>query len=91
MIKELEKNDDNGRCPYYTCWLINDKEEKENMNGFLEILHKFWKNGGAVVLFSDNVPFVLETNQLLSMINARFTMDWNYIGQKYILEIILEN
>ena len=83
VIKELKKNG-NGKCPYYACWLINDKEEKENLKGFLEILHKFWKDGGAVVLFSDNVPFVLQTNQFLPTINAVFTMDGNYIGQKYI-------
>ena len=82
-IKELKKND-KGKCPYYACWLINNKEEKENMKEFLRILHIFWKSGGAVVLFSDNVPFVLETNQFLSMINAGFIMDGNYIGQKYI-------
>jgi hypothetical protein len=83
VIKELKKNG-NGKYSYYACWLINDKEEKENLKGFLEILHKFWKDGGAVVLFSDNVPFVLQTNQFLPTINAVFTMDGNCVGQKYI-------
>ena len=82
-IKELKKNE-NGKCPYYACWLINDREEKEKMEEFLQILNKFWKKGGAVVLFSDNEPFILETNQFLSLINAGFTMNGDYIGQKYI-------
>ena len=47
-------------------------------------MHKFWKNGGVVVLFSDNTPFILETIQFLSMINAGFTMNGDYIGEKYI-------
>ena len=82
-IEELKKNE-NGKCPYYACWLINDREEKEKMEEFLQILNKFWKKGGAVVLFSDNEPFILETNQFLSLINAGFTMNGDYIGKKYI-------
>ena len=82
-INELKK-DQKGKCPYYACWLINDKEEKEKMKDFLQILYKFWKNGGAVVLFSDNEPFILETNQFLSLINAGFTMNGEYIGEKFI-------
>ena len=82
-IKELKKNE-NGKCPYYACWLINDSKENEKMEEFLQILYKFWKKGGAVVLFSDNEPYILETNQFLSMINAGFTMEGSYQGEKYI-------
>ena len=35
-IKELKKNE-NGKYPYYACWLINDKDEKEKMKEFLQI------------------------------------------------------
>jgi len=45
---------------------------------------KFWKNGGAVVLFSDNTPFIEETNLFLLKINANFIMEGNYIGEKDI-------
>ena len=82
-IKELKKNE-NGKCPYYACWLMNDRKESEKMEEFLQILYKFWKKGGAVVLFSDNEPYILETNQFLSMINAGFTMEGSYQGEKYI-------
>ena len=82
-IKELTKKE-KGKCPYYACWLMNDRVEKENMREFLQILYNFWKNGGAVVLFSDNEPFTLETNEFLSMINAGFTMNGMYDGENFI-------
>lgn len=83
-IKELTKNE-NGYCPYYACWLLNDYQKKNKMEEFIDILIKFWKNGGAVVLFSDNEPLILETNLFLSKINANFIMDGSYIGEKYIV------
>ena len=52
-IKELTK-DENGKCPYYSCWLINSNKIENETKQFLELLLKFWKNGGAVVIFSDN-------------------------------------
>ena len=82
-IKEITK-DENGKCPYYACWLLNSEKEKSNLKQFLELLIKFWKNGGAVVLFSDNTPFIVETNMFLSMISAGFIMDGDYVGQKEI-------
>ena len=82
-IKELTK-DENGKCPYYACWLLNSSSITPETNQFLDILVKFWKNGGAVVLFSDNTPFIEETNLFLLKINANFIMEGNYIGQKDI-------
>ena len=82
-IKELTKNE-KGKCPYYACWLINNRDTTENTNQFLEILIKFWRNGGAVVLFSDNSPFIVETNLFLSKINIDFKMEGDYIGKKEI-------
>jgi len=82
-IKELTK-DENGKYPYYACWLLNSSSITPETNQFLDILVKFWKNGGAVVLFSDNTPFIEETNLFLLKINANFIMEGNYIGQKDI-------
>ena len=82
-INELTK-EENGKCPYYACWLINSNFIKEKVMTFLELLIVFWENGGAVVIFSDNEPFTVEVNLFLSMIKAGFTMDGSYIGKKYI-------
>ena len=82
-IKELTK-DENGKCPYYAYWLLNSSSITPETNQFLEILMKFWKNGGAVVLLSDNTPFIEETNLFLLKNNANFIMEGDYIGEKDI-------
>ena len=63
-IAELTKSE-NGKCPYYACWVLNNDKIENQTKQFLEILIKFWKNGGAVVLFSDNSPYIVETNLFL--------------------------
>ena len=82
-ITELTKPE-NGKFPYYACWVINSGNIENQAKQFLEILIKFWRNGGAVVLFSDNSPFIVETNLFLSMINIDFKMEGYYDGQKEI-------
>ena len=82
-IKELTK-DENGKCPYYACWVINNYQIEDKGKLFLKLLYAFWRKGGAVVLFADNEPYIEETNFFLTMINAGFTMNGNYIGQKHI-------
>jgi len=82
-IKELTK-DENGKCPYYACWVINNYQIEDKGELFLKLLYAFWRKGGAVVLFADNEPYIEETNFFLTMINAGFTMNGNYIGQKHI-------
>jgi hypothetical protein len=82
-IKEITK-EENGKCPYYACWTLNNNEEQSKTKEFLELLSIFWINGGAVVLLSDNNPLIIETNIFLSMISAGFTMDGSYLGKKEI-------
>ena len=82
-INEITK-EEKGKCPYYACWTLNDRYQQNKCREFLELLIVFWINGGAVVLFSDNEPYVIETNLFLSMISAGFTMNGSYIGQKEI-------
>ncbi len=82
-IKEITK-EENGKCPYYACWTMSSEYEQDKTKQFLELLVIFWINGGAVVLFSDNNPFIIETNIFLSIISAGFTMDGDYDGQKKI-------
>jgi hypothetical protein len=82
-INEITK-EENGKCPYYACWISNSNKEQNKTKEFLELLAIFWINGGAVVLFSDNAPFIIETNIFLSMIFAGFTMNGDYDGKKEI-------
>ena len=75
-IKKLVSSE-KGNCPYSETWIfcskgdgtLPDKAEDKDQNKitiFLEIVSEFNKNGGALFLFCDNEPFVLEANLLLN-------------------------
>ena len=81
-INEITK-EENGKCPYYACWIMNSDKEKRKTKQFLELLLViFWINGGAVILLSDNDPFTTETNLFLSIISAGFTMKDHILDKK---------
>ena len=80
---------------YYAAWIIcGDGTEKKQINSnlvgqFIEVLIKFWKNGGALLFWSDNEPLVYEVNLFLKKVefpgdypksNIRFV--GNHKGQK---------
>jgi hypothetical protein len=67
---------ENNNCPYSELWLfcskgdgsLPDKAKDKDPNKiavFLEMVADFNKKGGALFLFCDNYPFVLEANLLL--------------------------
>ena len=66
-IEELKKG---GK--YYAAWIIcgdgtEKKEIKSNLvSQFIEVLIKFWKNGGALLFWCDNQPLVYEANLFLN-------------------------
>ena len=75
-IKKLLSSE-KGNCPYSEVWIfcskgdgsLPDKAEDKDSNKitiFLEIVSEYNKNGGALFLFCDNEPFVLEANLLLN-------------------------
>ena len=89
-IEELQKG---GK--YYAAWIIcgkgtEIKKINSNLVGqFIEVIIKFWKNGGALLFWCDNYPFVYEANLFLKKAefpgeypksNIRFV--GNHIGQK---------
>ena len=87
-IKELMKG---GK--YYAAWIIcGDGIERKQINSnlvgqFIEVLIKFWKNGGALLFWCDNYPLVYEANLFLKIVefqgeecNIRFV--GNYKGEK---------
>ena len=89
-IEELRKG---GK--YYAAWIIcgNGTEKKDinsNLVGqFIEVLIKFWKNGGALLFWCDNQPLVYEANLFLKKVefpgdytecNVRFV--GNHTGKK---------
>ena len=73
--EELLKINKNGKCPYYSVWLISgsdkcilpDKDADPNLlDEFLKILHIFNSNGGSVVLFGESEPLFFQANLFLS-------------------------
>lgn len=68
-IEELRKG---GK--YYAAWIIcGDGTERKEINSnlvgqFIEVLIKFWKNGGALLFWCDNQPLVYETNLFLKKV-----------------------
>ena len=78
-INEITKKDNNGKCQYYTVWVlcspeINKLPDNSQYPGlvkqFIDCLILYWENGGAVALFCDNDPFYFQANMFLE--NIRF-------------------
>ena len=93
-IKKISTSE-NGNCPYSEIWIFCSKgdgslpekaEDKDSnkITTFLEMVADFNKKGGALFLFCDNYPYVLEANLLLKEYikfeegNIKFEMRGNY-------------
>ena len=69
-IEELKKG---GK--YYAAWIIcgdgtEKKEIKSNLvSQFIDVVIKFWKNGGALLFWCDNYPLVYEANLFLNEVD----------------------
>ena len=72
---------------------VNKEDNEKQIIPFLETVSAFNKNGGALLLFCDNEPFVLEANLLLTEYlnfeetkngSANFKMGGNYVRNRSI-------
>ena len=79
-IKEITKKDENGKCNYYTVWVmcgpnLNRLPDNSKYAGlveqFIDCLILYWQNGGAVVLFCDNDPLYFQANMFLEKIKFK--------------------
>ena len=79
-IKEITNKDSNGKCNYYTVWVMcghekEDMPDKTKDPGFVEqfidCLILYWENGGSVVLFCDNEPLYFQANMFLEKIRFK--------------------
>ena len=68
---------ENGNCPYSETWIFCSRgngslpqkakdKDSNKITTFLEVVSEYNKNGGALFLFCDNYPYVLEANLLLT-------------------------
>ena len=76
IIKLTSKNE-NGKCPYYACWIINGPPYEDLPDGtkegfllgqFLEVLKLFWEAGGALVFLAEGWKLQYQTNEFLKML-----------------------
>ena len=99
-IKELTKKDKNGKCNYYTVWVMCGPEIKKLPDSskypglveqFIDCLLLYWQNGGAVVLFCDNDPLYFQANIFLEKIRfqgeikeTKLRIEGNDLGTKVL-------
>ena len=74
-IQEITKSNNN-LCEYYAVWIICGRlpeqlpARQRNSNRFIveqfiDVLIKFWKNGGSLVFWADNDPYTFHVNLFL--------------------------
>ena len=79
-IKEITDKDKNGKCNYYTVWVmcgpdINKLPDFSKYPGlveqFIDCLILYWQNGGSVVLFCSGDPLYFQANMFLEKIRFK--------------------
>ena len=77
-ITKLTSKNENGKCPYYACWIINGPPYEDLPDGskeafllgqFLEVLKLFWEVGGALVFLAEGWKLQYQTNEFLKMLD----------------------
>ena len=77
-ITKLTSKNENGKCPYYACWIINGPPYEDLPDGskeaflfgqFLEVLKLFWEAGGALVFLAEGWKLQYQTNEFLKILD----------------------
>ena len=79
----------NGYCDYFACIIMSGEPYAELPNPddnpylfgqFINVIEKFWKNGGGLGLFADNAPFNYQINILIQKLfpNSNFRVAGNH-------------
>lgn len=88
-IEKLLKQKRPGFCNYYAVWIIGgpgigilpDKSKHVNLVGqFIEVLTRFWKNGGASVFWTESDPIYSQVNEFLKKNGFKFQLEGNHKG-----------
>ena len=76
-ITRLTSKNQNGKCPYYACWIINGPPYEDLPDGsnegflfgqFLEVLKLFWERGGALIFLAEGWKLQYQTNEFLKLL-----------------------
>ena len=77
-IAKLIIKNENDKCPYYACWIINGPPIEDLPDGtregflfgqFLEVLKLFWEAGGALVFLAEGWKLQYQTNEFLKILD----------------------
>ena len=77
-ITKLTSKNENGKCPYYACWIINGPPYEDLPDGsnegflfgqFLQVLKLFWERGGALVFLAEGWKLQYQTNEFLKILD----------------------
>uniref|UniRef100_UPI00261058A9 BspA family leucine-rich repeat surface protein n=1 Tax=uncultured Methanobrevibacter sp. TaxID=253161 RepID=UPI00261058A9 len=77
-IEKITTKDKNGKCPYYSVWVINGPPYEDLPDGtkegflfgqFLEVLKLFWEKGGALIFLAGGWKCQYQTNEFLKMLD----------------------
>ncbi|KAK8841092.1 hypothetical protein M9Y10_027933 [Tritrichomonas musculus] len=77
-IHEITKSN-NDLCEYYAVWIICGRHPEQLPTGqrssnkyiveqFIDVLIKFWKNGGSLVFWADSDPYTFHVNLFLNKV-----------------------
>ena len=76
-ITKLTNKNENFKCPYYACWIINGPPYDFLPDGssegflfyqFLEVLKIFWEEGGALIFLAGGGELQYQTNEFLKIL-----------------------
>ena len=77
-IEKLTSKNENGKCPYYACWIINGPPYEDLPDGskeaflqgqFLEVLKLFWEVGGSLIFLAEGWKLQYQINEFLKMLD----------------------
>ena len=85
-----------GKCDYYACIIMSGEPYAELPNisddpylfgQFINVIKKFWENGGGLGLFADNAPFNYQISIIIEKLfpKLNFRVAGNHPGNQIIL------
>ena len=98
-IMELTKQTKKGFCDYYATWVIcgpplpilpNKADNPYLLGQFIDVLIKFWNNGGSLVFLAEGEPLTYQVNIFLQKVkfpgNIKMKLQLNGVhkGNKYL-------
>ena len=91
-IEKITSKNEQGKCPYYSIWIINGPPYDELPDGsnegfllgqFLEVCRLFWEKGGSLIFLAEGWKLQYQTNEFLKMLD--------FDGKKICFSLVGDN